>query len=76
MTYSINTAITAAVSNDVYWIPIDSNTPLRVKIWLIHKASGVATMGEYRKCDHFDHWHPMPRFKIEYQVLNEDDGEI
>jgi len=41
----------------------------------MRKQAGIATVGEYRKCDHFDHWHPLPRFRLEWRVYDsEDDG--
>ncbi len=75
MTHTLNTARTAAVSIDAFWLPINDATPLGVKMLLISKQAGIATVGEYRKCDHFDHWFPLPRFRLEWQWFDsEDDG--
>jgi hypothetical protein len=64
--FKLNKDSTAAVSNEVHWIPIDESTPLGVSMWLIAKGAGIAVKGEHRKDNHFfTHWFPNPRFKDE-----------
>ena len=65
MTHRINTDKTAAVSNSVYWLPIDDDTPRNVKILAINSNYGVAqiTMLSASNMFFYDSWHPMPQFK-------------
>ena len=65
MTHRINTDKTAAVSNSVYWLPIDDDTPRNVKILAINSSYGVAqiTMLSPSNLFFYDSWHPMPQFK-------------
>jgi hypothetical protein len=58
--HKINTARTAVVATKAFWIPIDENTPHGVKMFLINKASGSATIGSLGAKElFFDHWFPM-----------------
>jgi hypothetical protein len=61
--YKLDSTKAAVVSNDYYWIPIDSSTPTGVKILLLGR-SGVATMGHYEALpgtQFWTHWAPLPR---------------
>ena len=50
-----------AVSTNQYWIPIDTNTPLYVKVQLLTKG-GVAMHGVLQPNDSFyTHWTPLPK---------------
>ncbi len=63
MTYRLNTDKTAAVALSTYYLPIDENTPLGVRIILIDRAQGVAHIRTHHKGDGFTHWHALPGFK-------------
>ena len=62
--YVINGAKTVAVATDVYWIPIDENTPRSVKLQLLSKA-GVAVYGTYHGDKFWTHWCPLPKLMKE-----------
>ena len=66
MTHKLNTDKTALVATDYYWLPIDANTPLGVKLLLINQGAGVATLGQYFKTGHFTHYAALPKFKKEH----------
>lgn len=62
--FKINNDRTAAVALDVFWLPIDKNTPRGVSILLINRAAGVLQKGKYDPADpFFTHWFPNPKFK-------------
>ena len=63
MNFKLNADKTAAVALDTYWIPIDENTPVGVKMQLINRKFGIATTGIYRTGHGWTHWYPVPRFK-------------
>jgi len=64
--HHLNSAGTAVVSDDVYWKPIDANTPRGASMWLINRAAGVSQKGKYNPDDNFyTHWFPNPKFKKE-----------
>ena len=54
-----------AVAADVFWMPIDSQTPRNVKVLAISREkSGVLQVAEVRTNETWlSHWHPLPRFK-------------
>lgn len=54
---------TVAVSTSVYWLPIDEKTPLGVKLLLINRNAGVASLGQYQKDGHWTHWASLPKFQ-------------
>jgi len=63
MTHKINASNTAAVANNVHWIPIDQHTPLGVKLQLISRQSGIAVHGTCKVGELFyTHWAPLPTF--------------
>lgn len=65
MNFKINTDKTAAVSTDNFWIPIDKDTPVGVKMLLSNERFGVATIGAYAGGRHdFTHWYPLPKFPV------------
>jgi hypothetical protein len=62
--HKINSDRTAAVALDAFWLPVGPSTPRGVSMWLINKASGVSTKGQYDTSDpFFDHWFPNPTFQ-------------
>jgi hypothetical protein len=60
MNYKVNNARTAAVATDVFWKPIDEHTPTGVRMLLINKRYGTATIGQ--KTSEFTHWAPLPKW--------------
>ena len=63
MSHKLNTDKTALVATDHYWLPIDENTPLGVKLLLINKVAGVAVLGQYVKNAYWTHYSALPMFK-------------
>ena len=64
MNHKLNTDKTALVATDHYWISIDADTPLGVKMLLINQKSGVAWLGYWSSGDSFwTHYSPLPMFK-------------
>ena len=61
--YRVNSSRTAAVSTDVYWRPIDANTPRNVRMMVINKADGISHIMEIGNQTHFDHWSPLPTWR-------------
>ena len=60
----VNAAHTAAVAQEFFWIPVaESPPPLGVKLLLINKDLGVASMGIYSKAHQWTHWQGLPKFK-------------
>jgi len=60
MTYKLNSEKTVAVSTDVYWLPISSDTPRGVKLQLLG-ASGVAVYGIYNGDKFWTQWQSLPK---------------
>lgn len=57
----------AAVSPDISWIAVNSDTPIGVKMLLINESSGIATVGKLNSTKEFwTHWHPLPTFDIDF----------
>ena len=52
-----------AVDPDYHWRPINNDTPQGVKMLLIDKSHGVATIGIYTKGCTWSHWVPLPKFR-------------
>ena len=66
MTFKINADNTAAVSLEVFWIPIDANTPRGVNMLLISDKAGVLQKGMYDPAQKFfTHWFPNPKLPKE-----------
>jgi len=65
MTHKLNAEGTALVSTEVFWIPIDENTPTGAKCLVIEKAQGIGYLREYWPGHGWDHYYPMPRFRKE-----------
>lgn len=68
MKMTIDSTKSAMVSQTVYWIPIDKNTPLGVKLLVINQNHGVLTtsiLGPNEK--YFTHWQAVPKFSREVQ---------
>lgn len=62
MTHKINSAGTAAVATDVFWIPI-TDCPAGVKVLLL-TVHGVAIVSHYlpaKDNGFYTHWHPLPK---------------
>jgi hypothetical protein len=63
-THKLTSDGAAAVTPACKWIPVSSETPRGVSVWLINKASGVAQKGRYTSSEtFFDHWFPLPTFE-------------
>lgn len=46
-----------------HWRPITNKTPRGVKVWLIRRDAGSATIGTVSNHEtFFTHWAPMPTF--------------
>lgn len=73
MTHTPNTARTALVSTTAEWMPITDETPTGMKCLVIDKAQGIAYLREYWPGHGWTHYFPLPRFKIEYQVLDNEE---
>lgn len=70
MSHTINTNNTVAVSTDVFWKPIDQNTPRGVKLQLLGEG-GVAVYGSYHGDKFWTHWCPLPKIPgVLYNVHN------
>lgn len=52
----------AAVNKNLYWLPINYNTPKGVKIQLINRKNGVAVYGEWYPGSDWTHWQGCPVF--------------
>ena len=53
----------AMVDPGNHWRPITDKTPRGVKVWLIRKDAGSATIGTVGNHEtFFTHWAPMPTF--------------
>lgn len=62
MSHRINSDGTAAVSTDVFWMPI-VHCPTGVKVLLL-TAHGVAIVGKFNPVkdqEFYTHWHPLPK---------------
>ncbi len=65
-THTINSTQTVAVATDVYWIPIDAETPRSVKLQLL-SIGGVAMYGALSSDTSFyTHWCPVPKKRNEH----------
>jgi hypothetical protein len=58
--YKVNNEQKVAVSKDVYWMPVNSDTPRGTKIQLLG-SGGVATYGNYDGDPFWTDWCPLPR---------------
>ena len=66
MNIKVNTAHTAAVVQDHFWIPISEvSPPVGVKILLINERNGVACLGTYLEKHQWTHWQGLPKFRKE-----------
>lgn len=64
MNHKLNTDRTVAVATDVFWQPINTDTPRGVKLQLISKSAGVAQFGLWDGKDPFwTHWAPLPKWR-------------
>ncbi len=60
-THTINSTKTVAVATDVYWMPIDKDTPRSVKLQLL-SIGGVAQYNNLQADTSFyTHWCPVPK---------------
>ena len=60
-THVLNSTKTVAVATDVYWMPIDKDTPRSVKLQLL-SIGGVAQYGTLGSDPtFFTHWCPVPK---------------
>lgn len=66
MTYKIKDN-EVAVSREIYWLPIDADTPRSVKVLAINKdQGGIAQFAElHHRETWYTHWFPLPRMPKE-----------
>lgn len=64
MDYTLNTNHSVAVSTEVFWMPIDKDTPRNTKVLAIARpTSGIVCIGTISNNEQwFTHWHPLPAF--------------
>lgn len=63
-TIKVNSAGTVAVAQGVFWLPIDKQAPLGVRLLLINRAAGRATDGQLGSHEKFfDHYQAFPQFR-------------
>jgi hypothetical protein len=59
--FKLNSTSTVAVATDVYWMPIDEDTPRSAKLQLL-SIGGVAQYGTLGSDSSFyTHWSPLPK---------------
>ena len=64
-THTLNSTKTVAVATDVYWMPIDKDTPRSAKLQLL-SIGGVAQYGTLSgDVSFYTHWAPLPRKRNE-----------
>ena len=60
-THVLNSTKTVAVATDVYWMPIDKDTPRSAKLQLL-SIGGVAQYGTLTgDVSFYTHWAPLPK---------------
>jgi hypothetical protein len=68
-THTLNSTKTVAVATDVYWMPIDKDTPRSAKLQLL-SIGGVAQYGTLSgDVSFYTHWAPLPRKRNELPNL-------
>ena len=68
-THTLNSTKTVAVATDVYWLPIDKDTPRSVKLQLL-SIGGVAQYGTLSgDVSFYTHWCPLPKKRNELPNL-------
>ncbi len=64
-THTLNSTKTVAVATDVYWMPIDKDTPRSAKLQLL-SIGGVAQYGTLSgDVSFYTHWCPLPKKRPE-----------
>jgi len=59
--FTLNSTNTVAVATDVYWMPIDADTPRSAKLQLL-SIGGVAQYGVLGgDTSFYTHWCPLPK---------------
>ena len=59
--FTLNSTNTVAVATDVYWMPIDAETPRSAKLQLL-SIGGVAQYGVLNgDTSFYTHWCPLPK---------------
>jgi hypothetical protein len=59
--FTLNSGKTVAVATDVYWMPIDADTPRSAKLQLL-SIGGVAQYGTLNgDTSFYTHWSPLPK---------------
>jgi len=72
-THVLNSTKTVAVATDVYWMPIDKDTPRSAKLQLL-SIGGVAQYGTLSgDVSFYTHWAPLPRKRNELPNLQRMD---
>ena len=70
MTIRISTDKSCLVDTELKWQKIDKDTPIGVKMLLINREYGCATVGIHwgYPTGVFTHWAPLPTFKKEIDI--------
>jgi len=63
--YKLTADRSTIVAPSVKWKLIDADTPVGVKMLLINKANGVASIGARRAQDDWTHWCSLPTFDVD-----------
>jgi hypothetical protein len=59
--FTLNSGKTVAVATNVYWMPIDADTPRSAKLQLL-SLGGIAQYGTLGKdASFYTHWCPLPK---------------
>ena len=67
-THTLNSTKTVAVATDVYWMPIDKDTPRSAKLQLL-SIGGVAQYGTLSgDVSFYTHWAPLPKKRAAYGI--------
>ena len=62
MSHHIDSTGAAAVSEDVYWKPIEGcPTGVKVLLLTVHGVAIVAVFNSAKDADFYTHWHPLPK---------------
>jgi len=61
--WSFNSARTAVVSTEHYWVPVTDDTPVGAKMLVIDDKQRIAYLRDYQPNQGWTHVFPLPRFK-------------
>ena len=69
--YKLTNDGAVAVAPGAKWRKIDADTPVGVKMLLINRANGIATVSVRRSQDAWTHWYALPTFNSEISEISE-----